>query len=66
MGLEMPPLNPGKDRLPKTKQTRALRRYRLKAAAEYRPAVKRKYGSIGAASPVRHIDPKGWTPKCPS
>jgi hypothetical protein len=48
-------------RWPKSKNKRALRKYRLNAAGEYKRAnERRKYGTLGAASPVRHIDPKDY------
>jgi hypothetical protein len=39
----------------KNPRKRRLGRYLLDAASEYAKAVKRKDGSSGAASPVRHI-----------
>ena len=41
----------------KSEKKRALLRYRLKAASEYKRAMQRRDGSSGAASPVRRIDP---------
>ena len=49
------PLSPGKGRWPKSEKKRAMRRYQLTAAAEYKKAISR--GSFGAASKVRRIDP---------
>jgi hypothetical protein len=46
-----------KGRFPKSPQKRAKRRYLLSAAGEIKKALKRRYGSQGAASPVRRIDP---------
>jgi hypothetical protein len=39
----------------KNKRKRAHGRYLLNAASAYKKAAKRKDGSSGAASPVRHI-----------
>jgi hypothetical protein len=39
----------------KTAHKRAHGRYLLKASREYAKATKRKDGSSGAASPVRHV-----------
>ena len=50
------PLAPKKGRWPKSKKKRALRRYLLNAATEYKKAANR--GSFGPASKVRRIDPK--------
>jgi hypothetical protein len=58
MEIEGPKLSPGKGRWPKSERKQALRKYRLNAATEYkRAAERRKYGTLGAASPVRRIDP---------
>ena len=52
------PLAPKKSRWPKSEQKQAVRRYQLTAAAEYKRSLKKRlYGSQGAASPVRRIDP---------
>jgi hypothetical protein len=52
------PLAPKKGRWPKSKKKRALLRYQLKAAGEYKKTLRRWCdGSSGAASPVRRIDP---------
>jgi hypothetical protein len=53
-----PKLSPGKGRWPKSPVKRLRREYLLKAGAEFKKAAKRRDGSQGAASPVRHIDPK--------
>jgi hypothetical protein len=60
MGLFVPrlmPSNKGHGPRPKKKRKRALMEYQLNAAKAYAQASARKYGSQGAASPVRHIDP---------
>ena len=57
MQLKGVPLSPSKGRWPKTEKKRALRRYQLDAASNYREAMQRRDGSSGAASPVRRIDP---------
>jgi hypothetical protein len=51
------PLAPKKTSWPKSEKKRALLRYQLKAAGEYKRAMQRRDGSSGAASPVRKIDP---------
>jgi len=51
-GMKVP-----KGRFPKSPHKKAKRRYQLRAAGEYKKAVERRYGSRGAASPVRRIDP---------
>jgi hypothetical protein len=58
VGLE----SPGKFRcvavsklMSKSKRKRQFGRYLLNAASEYAKAMKRRDGSRGAASPVRHI-----------
>ena len=52
------PLAHKKGRWPKSKKKRALLRYQLKAAGEYKKTLRRwRDGSSGAASPVRRIDP---------
>jgi hypothetical protein len=50
-------LSPGKGRWPKSEAKRARRQYLLRIAGEYKKAIKRRDGSQGAASRVRHIDP---------
>jgi hypothetical protein len=57
MLLKGVPLSPAKGRWPKSERKRALRRYLLDAASNYREAMQRRDGSSGAASPVRKIDP---------
>ena len=44
---------------------RALMEYQLKAAKEFKKASDRKYGKLGAASRVRHIDTTGYIPPQP-
>jgi hypothetical protein len=57
MAIEGPKLNI-RGRSPETEPGKALHRYRRKAATEYKKAVTReKYGTLGPASKVRHIDP---------
>jgi hypothetical protein len=56
------PSNKGRGPRPKNKRKRALMEYQLKAAREYAKASERKYGSQGAASPVRYIDPASYKP----
>lgn len=51
-GMKVP-----KGRLPKSPHKKAKRRYLMRAAGEYKKALERRYGSQGAASPVRRIDP---------
>jgi hypothetical protein len=51
------PLAPKKASWPKSQRKRALLRYQLNAADEYKRAMQRRDGSSGAASPVRRIDP---------
>jgi hypothetical protein len=66
MGLIVPKLIPpskGRGRWPKSKKKRALWKYQLKAAKAYKQATERKYGSQGAASPVRRIDPASYKPR---
>jgi hypothetical protein len=66
MGLITPkflPPNKGRGPRPKNKRKRALMKYQLKAARAYKQAKERKHGSQGAASPVRHIDPKTYWPE---
>jgi hypothetical protein len=48
-------LAPRKGRWPKSPRKRALRRYLLEAAGNYKKARQRRYGSSGAASAVRHV-----------
>jgi hypothetical protein len=65
MGIIQPRLSPGKGRWPrnkKNKEKRILhRRYLLNAAKEYKKAANRRaYGTLGAASAVRHIDPSEY------
>jgi hypothetical protein len=63
MGIERLRLSPGKDRWPKSERKQALRRYQLDAATEYKRASdRRRYGTLGAASPVRKIDPASYKP----
>lgn len=63
MGIENWKLSPGKGRWPKDPNKHALRRYRLDAAKAARHASeRRRYGTLGAASPVRKIDPASYTP----
>jgi hypothetical protein len=58
MRIIAPSLSPGKGRWPTSEVMRARRRYLLRAAGEYGKALtKRRYGTLGAASAVRHIDP---------
>ena len=57
MGIIAPPLAPKKASWPKSEKKRALLRYQLKAAGEYKRAMQRRDGSSGAASPVRRINP---------
>ena len=57
MGIIAPPLAPKKTSWPRSEKKRALLRYQLKAAGEYKRAMQRRDGSSGAASPVRRIDP---------
>jgi hypothetical protein len=58
MTFDGPKLSPGKGRWPKSEAKKALRGYRLSAAGEFKRALnKRLYGTQGAASPVRRIDP---------
>jgi hypothetical protein len=57
MAIEGPKLNV-RGRFPESEQGKALHRYRRKAANEYKKAINRhKYGTLGPASQVRHIDP---------
>ena len=51
------PFAPKKASWPKSEKKRALLRYQLKAAGEYKKTLQRRDGSSGAASPVRRIDP---------
>jgi hypothetical protein len=63
MRIEGPKLAPPKGRWPKSARKRAMLRYRLDAATEYKRAVeRRKYGTLGAASKVRRIDPASYKP----
>jgi hypothetical protein len=58
-----PNLSPPKGRWPKGKAKQSHRRYRLEAAGEYKKALNRhRYGTLGAASKVRHIDLTGSEP----
>jgi hypothetical protein len=58
MGIIGVPLAPKKASWPKSEKKRALLRYRLLAAGEYKRAKQRRdVGSSGAASPVKRIDP---------
>ena len=57
MRFIQPKLSPNKGRWPKSEIKRARRRYLLTAGAAYKEAVRRRQGSQGAASAVRHIDP---------
>ncbi len=58
-----PTLSPGKGWRPKSQAKRERQRYLVKAAAEYKRALTRKkYGSLGAASKVRRIDPATFKP----
>jgi hypothetical protein len=57
MTIITPKLSPGKGRWPRSAAKRAKRRYLLRAAAQYKEASERRYGTLGAASPVRRIDP---------
>ena len=51
-------LTPGKGRWTKDPHKRALRKYQLDAAAEYKRASEYyRYGTLGAASSGRYIDP---------
>jgi hypothetical protein len=43
----------------RAKHKRAMRRYLFKATQEYRRAIVQRYGSRGAASPVRHLVKEG-------
>lgn len=57
MGIEGPPLSE-KGRWPGGELERVRRREQLKVATLYKRTVERKkYGTLGAASKVRHIDP---------
>jgi len=57
------PSNKGRGPLPKNKRKRALMKYQLTAAREYAKANERwRYGTLGAASPVRRIDPASYKP----
>ena len=61
MGIEGEKLSPGRGRWSKDKAKNEQRRAELKVAAEYKKALnRRKYGTLGPASKVRHIDPKEW------
>jgi hypothetical protein len=65
MGMIVPrlmPSNKGRGPRPKNKRKRALMEYQLNAAKAYAQATARQYGSQGAASPVRHIDPASYKP----
>lgn len=44
-----------KRRWPKSEKKRALLRYQLAAAADYKQAMRARDGSQGAASAMRHI-----------
>jgi hypothetical protein len=64
MGIEYSKLSPGKGRWPKSPHRRAVRKYLLEAATEYkRASERRRYGTLGAASPVRKIDPASYKPR---
>jgi hypothetical protein len=64
MGIEYSKLSPGKGRWPKSPRKQALRRYQLDAATKYkRASERRRYGTLGAASPVRKIDPATYKPE---
>jgi hypothetical protein len=56
------PLSP-KGTWPKDERKRVLRRAQLKKAGEFKKALnRRRYGTLGAASRVRHINPKDYVP----
>ena len=64
MGIIGIPISPQKSRWPKDERKRALRRAQLEKAGQFKKALNRQlYGSQGAASRVRHIDPKDYVPK---
>jgi hypothetical protein len=55
-------LIPGKGRWPKDPRKRALRKYQLDAAAEYKRANEYyRYGTLGAASSGHSIDPAAYS-----
>jgi hypothetical protein len=63
MGIEKWKLSPGKGPWPKSERKQALRRYQLDAAkAAKQASERRRYGTLGAASPVRKIDPADYKP----
>lgn len=58
MRIDHAPLAPRKGRWPKGKAARARRRRLLELATQYKRAREReRYGTQGAASPCRRIDP---------
>ena len=55
MQMKGVPLAPKKGTWPKSEHKRAMRRYQLDAASNYKKALQRRDGSSGAASPMRHV-----------